>query len=194
MPFSVFGHSSSCSINKCLIPNYSLRIESLYLIPFRFPLGSSKKNSISYAWIFVLFLFVRVHVSALDICKCLFSLCSNGRFAVFCLLAASALSCLVLQDEEVAMLSELSHLQEVVDQVQKLTTDPYTLPPASEQVWPTSAGRNSDSYIIHSVVTSPATQISGPELWKFVNCIQPRGLIIFHKFLQVNARVTEVSD
>ncbi|GFG33978.1 hypothetical protein Cfor_04854, partial [Coptotermes formosanus] len=37
-------------------------------------------------------------------------------------------------DEEVAMLSELSHLQEVVDQVQKLTTDPYTLPPASEQV------------------------------------------------------------
>jgi hypothetical protein len=40
----------------------------------------------------------------------------------------------MLQDEEVAMLSELSHLQEVVDQVQKLTTDPYTLPPASEQV------------------------------------------------------------
>ncbi|XP_021933252.1 mucin-3A [Zootermopsis nevadensis] len=37
-------------------------------------------------------------------------------------------------DEEVAMLSELSHLQEVVDQVQKLTTDPFTLPPASEQV------------------------------------------------------------
>lgn len=42
--------------------------------------------------------------------------------------------CLLLQDEEVAMLSELSHLQEVVDQVQKLTTDPFTLPPASEQV------------------------------------------------------------
>ena len=40
----------------------------------------------------------------------------------------------MLQDEEVAMLSELSHLQEVVDQVQKLTTDPNTLPPASEQV------------------------------------------------------------
>jgi len=44
------------------------------------------------------------------------------------------MSCLMLQDEEVAMLSELSHLQEVVDQVQKLTADPYTLPPASEQV------------------------------------------------------------
>ena len=41
---------------------------------------------------------------------------------------------LMFQDEEVAMLSELSHLQEVVDQVQKLTTDPFTLPPASEQV------------------------------------------------------------
>ncbi|XP_049814786.1 uncharacterized protein LOC126262296 isoform X2 [Schistocerca nitens] len=37
-------------------------------------------------------------------------------------------------DEEVAMLSELSHLQEVVDQIQKHTADPYTLPPASEQV------------------------------------------------------------
>uniref|UniRef100_A0A1B6CYE7 IMD domain-containing protein n=1 Tax=Clastoptera arizonana TaxID=38151 RepID=A0A1B6CYE7_9HEMI len=37
-------------------------------------------------------------------------------------------------DEEVAMLSELSHLQEVVDQLEKHTADPYTLPPASEQV------------------------------------------------------------
>jgi hypothetical protein len=44
------------------------------------------------------------------------------------------LSCFTLQDEEVAMLSELSHLQEVVDQVQKLTTDPFALPAASEQV------------------------------------------------------------
>ncbi|XP_054278947.1 protein MTSS 1 isoform X3 [Macrosteles quadrilineatus] len=37
-------------------------------------------------------------------------------------------------DEEVAMLSELSHLQEVVVQLEKHTADPYTLPPASEQV------------------------------------------------------------
>lgn len=58
----------------------------------------------------------------------------------------------MLQDEEVAMLSELSHLQEVVDQVQKLTTDPFTLPPASEQVWSfMSAERGSDSYLIQSV-------------------------------------------
>lgn len=39
-----------------------------------------------------------------------------------------------LQDEEVAMLSELSRLQEVVVQLEKHTADPCTLPPASEQV------------------------------------------------------------
>lgn len=32
------------------------------------------------------------------------------------------------------MLLELSHLQEVVDQLEKHTADPFTLPPASEQV------------------------------------------------------------
>lgn len=32
------------------------------------------------------------------------------------------------------MLTELSHLQEVVAQLEKNTTDPQTLPPASEQV------------------------------------------------------------
>ncbi|XP_017781337.1 PREDICTED: mucin-5AC isoform X4 [Nicrophorus vespilloides] len=37
-------------------------------------------------------------------------------------------------DEEVAMLSELSRLQEVVVQLDKHTADPGTLPPASEQV------------------------------------------------------------
>lgn len=37
-------------------------------------------------------------------------------------------------DEEVAMLSELSRLQEVVVQLEKHTADPCTLPPASEQV------------------------------------------------------------
>jgi hypothetical protein len=63
----------------------------------------------------------------------------------------------LIQDEEVAMLSELSHLQEVVDQVQKLTTDPFTLPPASEQVCLTSAERSIDSYIIHSVFDIEAT-------------------------------------
>ncbi|XP_064212009.1 mucin-2 isoform X5 [Tribolium castaneum] len=37
-------------------------------------------------------------------------------------------------DEEVAMLTEMSHLQEAVQQLEKHTADPSTLPPASEQV------------------------------------------------------------
>ncbi|KAL3288715.1 hypothetical protein HHI36_003150 [Cryptolaemus montrouzieri] len=37
-------------------------------------------------------------------------------------------------DEEVAMLTEMSHLQEAVQQLEKHTTDPHILPPASEQV------------------------------------------------------------
>lgn len=32
------------------------------------------------------------------------------------------------------MLSELSHLQEAMDQLEKHSSDPYSLPPASEQV------------------------------------------------------------
>ncbi|KAG8236857.1 hypothetical protein J437_LFUL017222 [Ladona fulva] len=37
-------------------------------------------------------------------------------------------------DEEVAMLGELTHLQEVLAQLEKHTADPYSLPQASEQV------------------------------------------------------------
>ncbi|XP_046397580.1 protein MTSS 1 isoform X2 [Ischnura elegans] len=37
-------------------------------------------------------------------------------------------------DEEVAMLGELTHLQEVLAQLEKHTVDPYSLPEASEQV------------------------------------------------------------
>lgn len=56
-------------------------------------------------------------------------LCENVRVSVH----TKIIFC-VYQDEEVAMLSELSHLQEVVDQLEKHTADPYSLPPASEQV------------------------------------------------------------
>lgn len=49
----------------------------------------------------------------------------------FCLLVAFLKP---VVDEEVAMLSELSHLQEVVDQLEKHTAEPHSLPPASEQV------------------------------------------------------------
>lgn len=59
-------------------------------------------------------------------------------------------------DEEVAMLSELSHLQEVVDQVQKLTTDPYTLPPASEQVIADLKGSES-SWSFQTPPSSPSS-------------------------------------
>lgn len=45
-----------------------------------------------------------------------------------------SMSMCVWQDEEVAMLLELSHLQEVLDQLEKHTADPFTLPAASEQV------------------------------------------------------------
>ncbi|KAJ8926094.1 hypothetical protein NQ315_009951 [Exocentrus adspersus] len=37
-------------------------------------------------------------------------------------------------DEEVAMLTEMGHLQEAVQQLEKHASDPHTLPPASEQV------------------------------------------------------------
>lgn len=37
-------------------------------------------------------------------------------------------------DEEISMLTEMSHLQEAVQQLEKHTTEPQTLPPASEQV------------------------------------------------------------
>ncbi|CAH1102078.1 unnamed protein product [Psylliodes chrysocephalus] len=37
-------------------------------------------------------------------------------------------------DEEIAMLTEMGHLQEAVQQLEKHTNDPKTLPPASEQV------------------------------------------------------------
>lgn len=40
----------------------------------------------------------------------------------------------IKQDEEVAMLTEMGHLQEAVQQLEKHTADPSVLPPASEQV------------------------------------------------------------
>ncbi|RZC34520.1 A-agglutinin anchorage subunit [Asbolus verrucosus] len=52
----------------------------------------------------------------------------RGRFCTFVGLLKPVV------DEEVAMLTEMSHLQEAVQQLEKHTTDPSTLPPASEQV------------------------------------------------------------
>ncbi|XP_066257430.1 uncharacterized protein mim isoform X2 [Euwallacea similis] len=52
----------------------------------------------------------------------------RGRFCTFVALLKPVV------DEEVAMLSEMGHLQEAVQQLEKHTADPTTLPPASEQV------------------------------------------------------------
>ncbi|XP_067003167.1 protein MTSS 2 isoform X4 [Anabrus simplex] len=71
----------------------------------------------------------------------------------FCLLVAFLKP---VVDEEVAMLSELSHLQEVVDQIQKHTADPYTLPPASEQVISDLKGSES-SWSFQTPPSSPSS-------------------------------------
>lgn len=43
-------------------------------------------------------------------------------------------SCFPLQNVEIAMLGEMTHLQAIVDDLTVLTEDPHKLPPASEQV------------------------------------------------------------
>lgn len=40
----------------------------------------------------------------------------------------------VLQNVEIAMLGEITHLQAIVEDLTVLTEDPHKLPPASEQV------------------------------------------------------------
>lgn len=59
-------------------------------------------------------------------------------------------------DEEVAMLTEISHLQEAVQQLEKQTADPKTLPPASEQV--IADLKSSDSaWSFHTPPSSPSS-------------------------------------
>ncbi|XP_073995629.1 missing-in-metastasis isoform X3 [Rhodnius prolixus] len=70
----------------------------------------------------------------------------------FCLLVAFLKP---VVDEEVAMLSELSHLQEVVDQLEKHSADPHTLPPASEQV--INDVKSSDNWTVQSPPSSPGS-------------------------------------
>lgn len=71
----------------------------------------------------------------------------------FCLLVAFLKP---VVDEEVAMLSELSHLQEVVDQLEKHTADPYSLPPASEQVI-TDLKNSESSWTFQTPPSSPSS-------------------------------------
>lgn len=60
------------------------------------------------------------------------------------------------QDEEVAMLSEMGHLQEVVDVLDKHTADPLVLPPASEQVIADLKGSES-SWTFQTPPSSPSS-------------------------------------
>ena len=60
------------------------------------------------------------------------------------------------QDEEVAMLSEMSHLQEVVDVLEKNTAEPLILPPASEQVIADLKGSDS-SWTFQTPPSSPSS-------------------------------------
>ncbi|KAJ1523831.1 hypothetical protein ONE63_010389 [Megalurothrips usitatus] len=59
-------------------------------------------------------------------------------------------------DEEVAMLCEMGHLQEVVDVLDKHTADPGTLPPASEQVIADLKGSDS-SWTFQTPPSSPSS-------------------------------------
>ncbi|KAL1129975.1 hypothetical protein AAG570_012919, partial [Ranatra chinensis] len=70
----------------------------------------------------------------------------------FCLLVAFLKP---VVNEEVAMLSELSHLQEVVDQLDKHTADPHSLPPASEQV--ITELKNSEVWNFQTPPSSPGS-------------------------------------
>lgn len=59
------------------------------------------------------------------------------------------------QCEEVAMLSELTHIQEVAEQLEKISADPQVLPPSSEQVIQDLKG--SDSWSFQTPPSSPSS-------------------------------------
>lgn len=56
----------------------------------------------------------------------------SGRFLV--LYNSTIRTFVILQNGEIAMLGEITHLQAIIDDLTVLTTDPHKLPPASEQV------------------------------------------------------------
>ncbi|XP_076750655.1 uncharacterized protein LOC143423303 isoform X7 [Xylocopa sonorina] len=64
-------------------------------------------------------------------------------------------------DEEIAMLMELTHLQEVSDQLQRHAASPHHLPPASEQVSNVSSQTNQNT---GCTTTRPVTTATWPDL------------------------------
>ncbi|XP_046597748.1 uncharacterized protein PB18E9.04c isoform X1 [Neodiprion lecontei] len=77
----------------------------------------------------------------------------RGRF---CLLARFLKPVL---DEEIAMLMELTHLQEVSDQLQRHTASPNHLPPASEQVITDIKGCDTTQWSLTTPPSSPSLSL-----------------------------------
>ncbi|XP_046745167.1 protein MTSS 2 isoform X3 [Diprion similis] len=77
----------------------------------------------------------------------------RGRF---CLLARFLKPVL---DEEIAMLMELTHLQEVSDQLQRHTASPNHLPPASEQVISDIKGCDTTQWSLTTPPSSPSLSL-----------------------------------
>ncbi|XP_011874740.1 PREDICTED: MTSS1-like protein isoform X4 [Vollenhovia emeryi] len=77
----------------------------------------------------------------------------RGRF---CLLARFLKPVL---DEEIAMLMELTHLQEVSDQLQRHTASPHHLPPASEQVITDIKGCDVTQWSLATPPSSPSLSL-----------------------------------
>ena len=66
---------------------------------------------------------------------------------------------ITIQDEEIAMLMELTHLQEVADQLQKHASSPQHLPPASEQVIMDIKGRDAAQWSLATPPSSPSLSL-----------------------------------
>uniref|UniRef100_A0ABD2XN65 IMD domain-containing protein n=1 Tax=Trichogramma kaykai TaxID=54128 RepID=A0ABD2XN65_9HYME len=77
----------------------------------------------------------------------------RGRFCQFAKCLKPVL------DEEIAMLMEMTHLQEVADQLEKHTASPQQLPPASEQVIIDLKGRDSSQWSMATPPSSPSLSL-----------------------------------
>lgn len=77
----------------------------------------------------------------------------RGRFCLFARFLKPIL------DEEIAMLMELTHIQEVSDQLQRHVTSPHQLPPASEQVISDIKGCDPAQWSLSTPPSSPSLSL-----------------------------------
>ncbi|XP_058808320.1 protein MTSS 2-like isoform X2 [Phymastichus coffea] len=77
----------------------------------------------------------------------------RGRFCQFAKFLKPVL------DEEIAMLMEMTHLQEVAEQLEKHTALPQQLPPASEQVITDLKGRDPSQWSLATPPSSPSLSL-----------------------------------